>query len=343
MKTARKPAKKPAKKPAAKKPAKRRPKTVPLPPPPPPRREKARCENCIKLTFEDQLREMYGEHRCPECRTFWYAVAVSPDVHEDITARKLRRAAKNLPEFKEVLVPRRASTEFTKTTFRVWEDEKAKKNGWRIPEGERDPEVLRSFGLLGIVAADSFDEARDAARRKYPNDFDRVVEPHGPGGKPRVLRRIKFPGYVLVRCEYTDDVHHALHSTSGVFGALPLCPNPHNGFVYPRKEPKRRRKPQLWELEVQEEWSPTPLDTQAEVEALLQEKEDLKKLNKPAEVQFPTGQEVRVVNGQWENAVGVVDSYVNGGTPKYKVAFNVLGRKVLSEFEGWMLVKENSY
>lgn len=317
--------------------------------PPRPREQKFRCESCIKLTPESDLKMMWGELRCSKCRVFWYAVAVVPDVHEEDAARDIRHAMRTRGIPGEVLVPRHLVGEYTKTSWRVWRNEKAMKEAWKIPESEKDRDVLREhFGLLGIVTADDVEQAKDYARYKFPNEFDRVVEAHSPGGKPKLVARVKFEGYILVRCEYTDDMHHIMHGTSekrgGLktsLGMLPICPNPYNGFRYPRKEPKQRRKPQLWELEAQDEWQPCALDTKEEVEALLEEKLKIKNTPRKLECRFPVGSEVKIVNGQWQDVRGKVESHT--ADMKFVVAFEVFGRKVrTAPLDGWQLVPQEN-
>ena len=353
-KTAKRPAaKKPARKAASKPKAKPKPKVRKKPAPPPPpeprvREPKLRCHNCLHLTPESDLRWLYGDLRCSDCRVFWYVATVHPEVHEETAARNLRQRAKEkgITALKEVVVPRTLVIEVTKTTWRVWRDEKARKNGWKIPDDERDPEVLKEFGLLGVIAADTEDEARDAARYRFPNDFDRVVEPHNEGGKPRPVRRVKFPGYIIIRCEYTDDVHLMIEGLrgKGIMGLLPPRPGLLK-FRYPKKQPRVRVNPTLDDIKSHAFWSPTPMDTQAEVESLLAEKAALKALPKAKtpEASFPENTRVKIVGGQWKDTCGVVKGVkrTEEEGSKFVVEIPVFGRPICVNVEPWQIIKEN--
>lgn len=336
-KVKRKPAK-PAKKAPKRKPKRRKPVVVEVPKPRP---QKHRCERCNLKFYEEDLVDVAEGQWCRSCNVRWYGVAISPEANPETVARNIRRKAKidDVDELKEVLVPRKLVQEYSKTTWRVWRDVEAQKNGWRIPEHEDRPEVLAEMGLLGFITAETAQEAHDYARRKFPNDFDRIVELHNNGGKPRLVARPKFPGYLIFRAEYTFDVHSLIHRTGDVIGVLPVMPNPYNGFKYPRKEPKQRRKPQKWELEAVEEWSPTPLDSAEEVEKLLEEKQIVKNTPRKVEFKFPVGTRVQIINGPYKDVIATVDAVSQENPPKVVLAFEVLGRKVTTKAETWQVLK----
>lgn len=271
-----------------------------------PRLRRYKCEKCKRLTREDRLKCVSGESRCEECRCLWYAVAVLPLTSEERAAKEIRRnAAINGLDglIRQVLVPRVLSQEVGKTTWIVWPNEETKENT------DSDPDYA-----LGYVTAESEGDARDYARRKWPNEFDRVVELHHAGGKPRLTGRPKFPGYLIVRMEMTFDTLELVRKSRGVLGILPLGVS-------------------------EEDWVPVALDSEKEVEHLLAEQKTFKQTPRKPEPKFREGDKVRVINGDFKGVEGVVVGMSQEDDPKVIVNITVLGRTVPSKFVWWQCLK----
>jgi transcription antitermination factor NusG len=306
----------------------------------PKRQRHLRCDHCWDKFRDDDLVLVWGEWRCLKCRRLWYVFTVHPDFNENAVAKDVRRrAAINDVPILEVFVPKKLVEEYGKTTWRVWRDEQSRKDGWKVPEDLDDRQTLaEEYGMLGFITAETEEQARNYARRKWPNDFQRVVELHKAGGKPRLVARPKYKGYVAFKAEYTDDVHHLVHGTKGVLGVLPAKIGL-RGFRFPRKEPRQKVKPKPWEIELWEKWTPTPMDSPEEVEQMLAEKEEVKNTPRKAEYKFAPGEQVRIVNGQWQGLVGTVQEVSHENPVKFVVEIVTLGRTFRSKHEGWQLTK----
>lgn len=92
-------------------------------------------------------------------------------------------------------------------------------------------------------------------------------------GEYQWQNRKSFPGYLIVHMHYNSDTHTLIERMEnfGVYGLLPLRPKD-DGFKYPRKEPKQKRKMEDWEKEVIEEWQPTALVSEEAARLLIMKK-----------------------------------------------------------------------
>ncbi|MEA4883240.1 MAG: transcription termination/antitermination protein NusG [Clostridia bacterium] len=117
-------------------------------------------------------------------------------------------------------------------------------------------------------------------------------------GKKKVVKRKKYPGYVLVEMLMTDDSWHVVRNTPGV-----------TGFVGSGNKP-------------------TPL-TDGETHVILQEMgmEEVK-----PKVDFEVGETVRVMSGPFQNFSGAVQE-VNQERGKLRVAVSMFGRETPVELD----------
>ena len=119
-----------------------------------------------------------------------------------------------------------------------------------------------------------------------------VIEQKGEERKA-VTRKI-FPGYVLIKMVMTDETWYVIRNTTGV-----------TGFVGPGSKP-------------------VPL-TEEEVESLGVE---VREVN----VEYAVGDNVRIIDGPFENQVGLVEE-INKQAKKVKVGLLMFGRKTSLELD----------
>ena len=109
-----------------------------------------------------------------------------------------------------------------------------------------------------------------------------------------------FPGYVLVKCEMTDEVYHLIKNTPKV-----------TGFLGDGKKP-----------------SPIP---DAEAQRILQQVQEGIERPKPSST-FEIGEQVRVADGPFASFNGTVEE-VDDGRSRLKVAVSIFGRATPVELE----------
>lgn len=125
------------------------------------------------------------------------------------------------------------------------------------------------------------------------------------GKKVNVQRKV-FPGYLLVRCEMTDESWYCIRNTPGV-----------TGFV---GQSERGQKPApLRRREVRTFLAPKAAGTEAEARP------------KP-KLDFEEGESVRVKEGPFADFLGTV-AEINADHMKLKVLVNIFGRETLVEMD----------
>lgn len=115
---------------------------------------------------------------------------------------------------------------------------------------------------------------------------------------------LSFPGYILVQCRWSEEVHHFIKGTRNVYGVLPLAPTLY-GKRYNRKEPPTLRKPVEWEKEKTLTWAPTALATEEAALLLLREQHRTEK-KAPVKVECKIGDKVTLTGGTFAGMEGVV-------------------------------------
>jgi transcriptional antiterminator NusG len=119
-------------------------------------------------------------------------------------------------------------------------------------------------------------------------------------GKRRITERKIFPGYILIKLKLNDDTWHVVKNTPKI-----------TGFVGSRSEP-----------------SPV---SEEDVQAIVSQMTDDSTKPKP-KVMFRTGEPVRVVDGPFNNFIGVVEE-VNPDRGKLKVTVSIFGRSTPVELD----------
>ncbi|GJE55267.1 MULTISPECIES: transcription termination/antitermination protein NusG [Methylobacterium] len=151
-----------------------------------------------------------------------------------------------------------------------------------------------------------------AAQRGLTELFDEVMVPTEKVTEVRRGRKVEaerkfFPGYVLVKCELTDEVYHLIKNTPKV-----------TGFLGADKS------------------KPVPIpDAEAErIKGQVQEGVDRPKHS----VSFEIGETVQVSEGPFASFNGVVEE-IDDGRSRLKVAVSIFGRATLVELEYGQVVK----
>lgn len=125
-------------------------------------------------------------------------------------------------------------------------------------------------------------------------------------GKKVTVQKKVFPGYLLVRCQMTDDSWFVIRNTPGV-----------TGFVGQGRQSQK----------------PTPL-SKREVETFLMVKPDgveAPKQRRP-KMEYEPGESVRVKEGPFADFTGTV-AEINADQLKVKVLVNIFGRETLVEMD----------
>ncbi|MBI3178275.1 MAG: transcription termination/antitermination protein NusG [Deltaproteobacteria bacterium] len=128
---------------------------------------------------------------------------------------------------------------------------------------------------------------------------ENVVE-LGKGGQKKTAKRKFFPGYMLVQMELNDETWHLVKATPKV-----------TGFVGSATRP--------------------PAIPESEVHKLTRQIDEGTLKPKPR-VQFEEGENVRVVDGPFQNFNGVVDA-VNADKGRVRVLVSIFGRSTPVELE----------
>jgi transcriptional antiterminator NusG len=145
-----------------------------------------------------------------------------------------------------------------------------------------------------------------AAQRGLTEKFDEVMVPTEKVVEVRRGRKVDaerkfFPGYVLVKCDLTDEVYHLIKNTPKV-----------TGFLGADKS------------------KPVPIpDAEAErIKGQVQEGTERPK----ATISFEVGEQVRVADGPFASFNGVVEE-VDDSRSRLKVAVSIFGRATPVELE----------
>ena len=145
-----------------------------------------------------------------------------------------------------------------------------------------------------------------AAQRNLADKFDEVLVPTEKVVEVRRGRKVDterkfFPGYVLVKCEMTDEVYHLIKNTPKVTGFLGA-----------------------------DKAKPMPIP---ENEALRIKGQVAEGIERPQPtVVFEVGEQVKVADGPFASFNGVVED-VDHGRARLKVAVSIFGRATPVELE----------
>jgi len=125
-------------------------------------------------------------------------------------------------------------------------------------------------------------------------------------GQKQIVQRKVFPGYLLVRCEMSDESWFCIRNTPGV-----------TGFVGQSHKGQK----------------PTPL-SRREVDTFLSAKGDGKaaQKRKTPKLEYEVGESVRVKEGPFADFTGTVDD-INVDHMKLKVLVNIFGRETVVEMD----------
>lgn len=184
-------------------------------------------------------------------------------------------------------------------------------------------------GMDARVKRDLMKKARIADLDRY---FGRVIIPTHKvtemrKGQPVTMNRRAFPGYLIVKMEYTPDVAHLIDKIQGAVGLLPLRPSIGSN---PTEE----------DMQDARDWRPTALPTEEAARILLAEK--MKKAERKLVLEYKEGSTVRVddSNSAWNGKEGkVVNITKDERNPLVTVEMVIIGRPVSVNFGYWMLKK----
>jgi transcriptional antiterminator NusG len=145
-----------------------------------------------------------------------------------------------------------------------------------------------------------------AHSRGLADKFDDILVPTEKVTEVRRGRKVEtdrkfFPGYVLVKCEMTDEIYHLIKNTPKV-----------TGFLGADKS------------------KPVPIP-EAEAQRILQQVQEGIERPKPS-ITFEIGEQVRVADGPFASFNGTVEE-VDDGRARLKVAVSIFGRATPVELE----------
>ena len=163
--------------------------------------------------------------------------------------------------------------------------------------------IVHAYSNFEKKVAESLRE--QAQSRGLADEIEDVLVPTEKVIEVRRGRKIDtdrkfFPGYVLVKCEMTDEVYHLIKNTPKV-----------TGFLGDGKKP-----------------SPIP---DAEAQRILQQVQEGIERPKPS-ITFEVGEQVRVADGPFASFNGTVEE-VDDGRSRLKVAVSIFGRATPVELE----------
>jgi transcriptional antiterminator NusG len=163
--------------------------------------------------------------------------------------------------------------------------------------------IVHAYSNFEKKVAESIRE--QAAQRGLADRFEEVLVPTEQVVEVRRGRKVNaerkfFPGYVLVRCDLTDDVYHLIKNTPKVTGFLGADNKP---MPIPDREAERIKGQVAEGVE-----HPKP------------------------SISFEIGETVRVADGPFASFNGVVED-VDEGRSRVKVAVSIFGRATPVELE----------
>ncbi len=163
--------------------------------------------------------------------------------------------------------------------------------------------IVHAYSNFEKKVAESIRE--QAAQRGLAEKFDEVMVPTEQVVEIRRGRKINterkfFPGYVLVKCDLSDDVYHLIKNTPKVTGFLGADNKP---MAIPDREAERIKGQVADGVE-------HPKST----------------------ISFEVGETVRVADGPFASFNGVVEE-VDEGRSRVKVAVSIFGRATPVELE----------
>jgi transcriptional antiterminator NusG len=163
--------------------------------------------------------------------------------------------------------------------------------------------IVHAYSNFEKKVAESIRE--QAAQRGLAEKFDEVMVPTEQVVEVRRGRKINterkfFPGYVLVKCDLSDDVYHLIKNTPKVTGFLGADNTP---MAIPDREAERIKGQVADGVE-----------------------------HPKSSITFEVGETVRVADGPFASFNGVVEE-VDEGRSRVKVAVSIFGRATPVELE----------
>ena len=164
--------------------------------------------------------------------------------------------------------------------------------------------IVHAYSNFEKKVAESIREG--AQSRGLGDKFEDILVPTEKVSEVRRGRKIEtdrkfFPGYVLVKCELTDEVYHLIKNTPKV-----------TGFLGADKS------------------KPIPIPESEALRILQQVQEGIER-PKPS-ITFEIGEQVRVADGPFASFNGTVEE-VDDGRARLKVAVSIFGRATPVELE----------
>src|SRR6202047_29108 len=163
--------------------------------------------------------------------------------------------------------------------------------------------IVHAYSNFEKKVAESLRE--QAAQRGLADKFDEIMVPTEQVVEVRRGRKINserkfFPGYVLVKCDLSDEVYHLIKSTPKV-----------TGFLGADKKPM-----------------PIPDNEAERIKGQVAEGVERPK----ASISFEIGETVRVADGPFASFNGTVED-IDEGRSRVKVAVSIFGRAPPGELE----------
>ncbi len=163
--------------------------------------------------------------------------------------------------------------------------------------------IVHAYSNFEKKVAESIRE--QAAQRGLADKFEEVMVPTEQVVEVRRGRKINterkfFPGYVLVKCDLSDDVYHLIKNTPKVTGFLGADNKP---MAIPDREAERIKGQVADGVE-----------------------------HPKSSISFEVGETVRVADGPFASFNGVVEE-VDEGRSRVKVAVSIFGRATPVELE----------